>query len=55
MNGRRDLVDMLDLVAAGTVRPLLEVYPLEEVNTAFERLDRGRVRYRAVLTHGGGR
>jgi D-arabinose 1-dehydrogenase-like Zn-dependent alcohol dehydrogenase len=55
MNGRRDLVEMLDLVAAGTVRPLLEVYPLEDVNTAFERLDRGRVRYRAVLRHGAGR
>lgn len=50
LNDRKDLVEILALAAAGKVRPVLEVYPLERVQEAYERLDRGLVRYRAVLT-----
>jgi D-arabinose 1-dehydrogenase-like Zn-dependent alcohol dehydrogenase len=46
---RRDLVEALDLVAAGKVKPWIETYPLERVNEVRERLMGGRVRYRAVL------
>jgi D-arabinose 1-dehydrogenase-like Zn-dependent alcohol dehydrogenase len=52
MNERADLVEVLDLLAAGRIHPVLEVYRLDEVNTVFERLDRGAVRYRAVFDLG---
>jgi D-arabinose 1-dehydrogenase-like Zn-dependent alcohol dehydrogenase len=52
-NDRRDLMEVLALAAAGRVRPVLEVYPLREVNRAVERLVDGRVRFRAVLIPGG--
>ncbi len=48
---RADLIEALELVAAGKVKPVLEVYPLEQVNEVRDRLDKGQVRYRAVLTH----
>ena len=48
---RADLIDALDLVARGRVKPRLEVYPMQLVNQAMSRLIEGRVRYRAVLLH----
>jgi len=51
-NDRADLIEVLDLVARGKVRPMLEVYRLEDVNTVFDRLDQGAVRYRAVFDLG---
>jgi D-arabinose 1-dehydrogenase-like Zn-dependent alcohol dehydrogenase len=52
MNQRADIIEVLDLLARGKIRPVLEVYRLEEANTVFERLDRGAVRYRAVFDLG---
>jgi D-arabinose 1-dehydrogenase-like Zn-dependent alcohol dehydrogenase len=49
---RSDLIEALELVASGKVKPALEVYPLEKVNEVRERLEAGKVRYRAVLKHG---
>ena len=51
-NGRADLVEVLDLLAQKRIHPVLEVYRLEDVNTVFDRLDRGAVRYRAVFDLG---
>lgn len=48
---RSDLFEALNLVAKGKVKPQVEVYPLAKVNEALERLQSGRVRYRAVLQH----
>ncbi|MBK6848375.1 MAG: alcohol dehydrogenase catalytic domain-containing protein [Proteobacteria bacterium] len=48
---RRDLVEALALVAAGKVKPRLELYPLDQANAARDRLETGKVRYRAVLQH----
>jgi D-arabinose 1-dehydrogenase-like Zn-dependent alcohol dehydrogenase len=48
---RADLIEALELVASGKVKPALEVYPLDKVNEVRDRLDKGQVRYRAVLTH----
>lgn len=48
---RADLIDALDLGAAGKVRPILEVYPIARINEVRERLEAGKVRYRAVLKH----
>jgi D-arabinose 1-dehydrogenase-like Zn-dependent alcohol dehydrogenase len=36
-------------VAAGKVKPMLEVYPFDQVNAVRDRLEAGKVRYRAVL------
>jgi D-arabinose 1-dehydrogenase-like Zn-dependent alcohol dehydrogenase len=46
---RSDLREALVLVAQGKVKPILETYPLDRVNDARERLESGKVRYRAVL------
>ena len=51
--GRKDLVAILELAAAGKVKPKLETYPLGAVNAAMQRLAEGKVRYRAVLMHDG--
>jgi alcohol dehydrogenase (NADP+) len=48
---KSDLVEALELVAAGKVKPALETYPIAEVNKVRERLQAGKVRYRAVLSH----
>lgn len=48
---RSDLFEALQLVARGKVKPVLETYPLARVNEARERLETGKVRYRAVLLH----
>jgi D-arabinose 1-dehydrogenase-like Zn-dependent alcohol dehydrogenase len=52
MNERADIIEVLDLLARGRIRPVIEVYRLEDGNTVFERLDRGAVRYRAVFDLG---
>jgi D-arabinose 1-dehydrogenase-like Zn-dependent alcohol dehydrogenase len=48
---RRDLFEALQLVAAGKVKPKIEAYPLADANAARDRLEAGKVRYRAVLHH----
>jgi D-arabinose 1-dehydrogenase-like Zn-dependent alcohol dehydrogenase len=49
-NDPADLIDILKLVATGKVKPQLEVYPLEEINSVLTRLSEGKVRHRAVVT-----
>ncbi len=48
---RRDLVEILDMLAAGRMKPLIETYPLEKANEVRDRLAAGKVRYKAVLLH----
>ncbi len=48
---RADLYEALQLAAAGKVKPVVELYSLERANEARERLQAGKVRYRAVLQH----
>ncbi len=48
---KSDLFEALQLVARGKVKPILETYPLARVNEARDRLEAGKVRYRAVLLH----
>jgi 2-desacetyl-2-hydroxyethyl bacteriochlorophyllide A dehydrogenase len=45
-----DLVDILQLVAAGKVKPVLEMYRMDEVNRVIQRLMDGKVRHRAVIS-----
>jgi D-arabinose 1-dehydrogenase-like Zn-dependent alcohol dehydrogenase len=48
---RSDLFETLTLAAAGKVKPKIELYPLARANEVRERLEAGKVRYRAVLQH----
>ncbi|WP_394836022.1 alcohol dehydrogenase catalytic domain-containing protein [Pendulispora rubella] len=48
---RSHLAEILELAAKGKVTPKLEIYPLERANDARDRLESGKVRYRAVLAH----
>jgi 2-desacetyl-2-hydroxyethyl bacteriochlorophyllide A dehydrogenase len=48
-NRRGDLVEALDLAAQGKVKPILEEYPIDRANEVRDRLEAGKVRYRAVL------
>jgi D-arabinose 1-dehydrogenase-like Zn-dependent alcohol dehydrogenase len=48
-NNRADLVEALDLVARGKVTPIIETYPLSQINAALERVESGKIRFRAVV------
>jgi propanol-preferring alcohol dehydrogenase len=47
---RADLSELLDLAVEHNIRPITEVFPLDEVNNVHDRLRQNQVRYRAVLT-----
>jgi D-arabinose 1-dehydrogenase-like Zn-dependent alcohol dehydrogenase len=49
-NGREYLKEALDLAASGKVRVVTETYRLDEIGKAYERVEKGRVRFRAVVT-----
>lgn len=46
----RDNEDTLDFATHGGIAPMIERFPLEEVNSAFRRMRDNEVRFRAVLT-----
>ncbi|MGH7296363.1 MAG: zinc-binding dehydrogenase, partial [Polyangiaceae bacterium] len=48
-NRREDLLDALALAASGKARPVIETFPLSRLNEARDRLEAGKMRYRAVL------
>ncbi|MDH6130146.1 alcohol dehydrogenase catalytic domain-containing protein [Kitasatospora sp. GP82] len=50
-NGLDQLTEALGLVASGAVTPLIETFPKERVAEALERVDRGEVRFRAVVSY----
>lgn len=49
-SGREYLYEALDYVAKGKVRVMTETFPLDDIADAYERLDNGNVRFRAVVT-----
>jgi alcohol dehydrogenase, propanol-preferring len=51
---RDDMRAVLDLAAAGQLRCLIETQPLSQVNAVFERMRRGEINGRVVLTCCGG-
>ncbi|NUR83478.1 MAG: alcohol dehydrogenase catalytic domain-containing protein [Nonomuraea sp.] len=51
-NNRSDLVEVLTYMAAGKVRPVVETYDMEDINDVLQRVEAGKVRYRAVLRNG---
>jgi alcohol dehydrogenase len=47
---RRDfLYEALDFVAQGKVKVMTEIYPFDQIQRAYERVEQGKVRLRAVL------
>lgn len=50
-NDPADLIDILQLVAAGKVNPVLETYRMNDINSIIGRLVEGKVRHRAVILH----
>lgn len=50
-NDKADLIDVLNLAAAGKVKPMLETYPIDNLNNVLTRLAEGKVRHRAVVMH----
>lgn len=50
-NGLRYLTEALDLVAQGAVTPMTEVFPMEGIMDAVDKVERGDVRFRAVVTY----
>jgi D-arabinose 1-dehydrogenase-like Zn-dependent alcohol dehydrogenase len=49
-NGREFLYEALSLAASGKVRVMTETYPLDEIGKAYERVEKGQARFRAVVT-----
>jgi 2-desacetyl-2-hydroxyethyl bacteriochlorophyllide A dehydrogenase len=50
-NQTEHLYEALDFVAKGKVKVISEVFPLEEIGKAYERVANGQVRFRAVITN----
>src|SRR6516162_9384904 len=49
-NGREYLHEALAFAACGKVRVVTETYKLDEIGKAYERVEKGQVRFRAVIT-----
>ncbi|HEV2494040.1 MAG TPA: alcohol dehydrogenase catalytic domain-containing protein [Terriglobia bacterium] len=50
-NGPEYLYEALDYVAKGKVKVVAEIYKLDEIDRAYERVANGQVRFRAVITN----
>ena len=49
-NHREYLYEALKFVAEGKVKVRAETYPLDDISRAYERVEAGQVRFRAVIT-----
>jgi alcohol dehydrogenase, propanol-preferring len=49
LGSRRDLQELWQLAALHHLRPIVETYPLDQVNAVHQRLRTNQVRFRAVL------
>ncbi|MBB5322970.1 D-arabinose 1-dehydrogenase-like Zn-dependent alcohol dehydrogenase [Anoxybacillus tepidamans] len=47
---RKDLQEALQFAAEGKVKTIVEVQPLEQINDVFDRMLKGQVNGRVVLT-----
>ncbi|RIQ10869.1 alcohol dehydrogenase [Jiangella rhizosphaerae] len=51
-NGLEYLSEALDIVASGRVKPMTELFAVEQANDAYEKAAAGEVRFKAVVTFG---
>jgi uncharacterized zinc-type alcohol dehydrogenase-like protein len=49
IGGRAEIVEMLEIAVRFGVRPVIEKFPMGNVNTALDKVRKNTVRYRAVL------
>jgi alcohol dehydrogenase/propanol-preferring alcohol dehydrogenase len=49
-NGIEYLVEALDFLARGEVKPMIEVFPVERINEAYDKVISGQIRFKAVIT-----
>ncbi|RNB86469.1 alcohol dehydrogenase AdhP [Brevibacillus panacihumi] len=47
---RKDMQEALDFAARGKVKAIIETQPLEKINEVFERMEKGQINGRVVLT-----
>lgn len=50
-NGPEYLYEALDYAAKGKVKVMAETFPLDKIANAYERVSKGEVRFRAVITN----
>ena len=48
-----DSTDAVRFAVLENIRPMIETFPLQEVNAAYESMLQGKVRFRAVLQMDG--
>src|ERR687888_1758777 len=48
-NDREHLYEALDYVAKGKVKVMTEIFPLEEISNAYDKVANGNVRFKAVI------
>ena len=48
-NGPEYLYEALDFVAKGKVKVIAETHKLDEINRAYDRVETGKARFRAVV------
>ncbi len=48
-NNREYLYEALDFVAKGKVKPMIEKFALKDIETAYDKVEKGDVRFRAVI------
>ena len=48
-NDREHLYEALDYAAKGKVRVMTEIFPLEEISNAYDKVSNGNVRFKAVI------
>jgi D-arabinose 1-dehydrogenase-like Zn-dependent alcohol dehydrogenase len=48
-NYREHLYEALDYVARGKVRVMTEIFPLEDITNAYDKVANGNVRFKAVI------
>ena len=46
---REYLYGALDYVAKGKVKVMTEIFPLEEISNAYDKVDNGNVRFKAII------
>ena len=49
-NDREHLYEALDYVAKGKVKVMTEIFPLEDITNAYDKVANGNVRFKAVTT-----
>ncbi|GAX88551.1 alcohol dehydrogenase AdhP [Effusibacillus lacus] len=47
---RKDLQESLEFAARGKVKPIIETYALDDINEVFDRMEKGQINGRIVLT-----